>query len=181
MGKLWVGYNELDWLGECILKAVEPKLKSDFFKHHRDGYKAIHVIRRSNQHGNFLEIFEFRSVSRQGVIHIPEGMQRHGWVAFAKFCKDRRGHSTEVTHLNFHRNRAMHGGLGLNKCEEGSQLKITHKDRHLKNNASIAVKNALVKTDKEGSQVPSWYDGSFTLGVNAHVGLVVNKEPNGMF
>ncbi|GMY26974.1 hypothetical protein FCV25MIE_22216, partial [Fagus crenata] len=38
----------------------------------QDGYKALHVIRRSNQHGQLLEISEFHSGSRQGVIRIPE-------------------------------------------------------------------------------------------------------------
>ncbi|GMY21587.1 hypothetical protein FCV25MIE_16828 [Fagus crenata] len=50
--------------------------------------KALHVIRCSNKHGMFLEIPEFHSGSHQGVIRIPEGAERQGWVHFSKLCKE---------------------------------------------------------------------------------------------
>lgn len=64
LGNIWVGYNDLDWLGNCIKKIVESNLNGDIFKHHRDGYKAIHVICCSNRNGNFFEVSEFHSGSR---------------------------------------------------------------------------------------------------------------------
>lgn len=80
VGKLWVGNNNLIWLGDVIDQAVKSQSLGEFFKHRRDGYKAIHVIRRSNKNGTFLETSEFHSGSRQGVIRIPEGVARQGWI-----------------------------------------------------------------------------------------------------
>jgi hypothetical protein len=146
-----VGFKKFEWLGDCILKVIEPNTKYDFFKHYRDGYKAIHVIRRSNQHGSFLEVSEFHSGTRQGVIRIPKGMQRLGWVAFANFCKDQRGPSNIMFHQrpNHHQSRAVDDVSGPNKLAEGSKPKISYKDLNLNNNVSIAVENALIYTDKE--------------------------------
>ena len=87
VGQLWLGKNDSTWMGDVIDQAVKSRNSGEFFKHRRDGYKALHVIRRSNKHGMFLEISEFHSGSRQGVIRIPEGAERQGWVHFSKLCK----------------------------------------------------------------------------------------------
>ena len=87
VGQLWLGNNDLTWLGDILDQVVKNGKSDEFFKHRRDGYKALHVIRRSNKHGMFLEISEFHSGSRQGVIRIPEGAERQGWVHLSKLCK----------------------------------------------------------------------------------------------
>ena len=48
VGKLWLGNNDLLWLGDIIDQVVKSQTLRDFFKHRREGYKALHVIRRSN-------------------------------------------------------------------------------------------------------------------------------------
>ena len=78
MGKLWLGQKDLEWLGDCIEKAMRHQKDDEFVQHHRDGYKAIHAIRRSNQNGSFLELSEFHSGSRQGVLRVPAGVDWQG-------------------------------------------------------------------------------------------------------
>jgi hypothetical protein len=73
LGKIWIGSKDIEWLGIAIDNAINHGTTRNFFKHCRDGYKAVHVIQRSNWNGHFLEISEFHSGSRQGVIRIPEG------------------------------------------------------------------------------------------------------------
>ena len=87
VGQLWLGYNDLTWLGDVLYQVIKSGKSGKFFKHQRDGYKALHVIHCSNKHGMFLEISEFHSGSRQGVIRILEGAERQGWVHFSKLCK----------------------------------------------------------------------------------------------
>jgi hypothetical protein len=68
LGTLWLRNKDMTWLSDTINKAVQSRTRGDFFKHRWDGYKALHVIRRSNQHGNFLEVSKFHSGSCQSVI-----------------------------------------------------------------------------------------------------------------
>jgi hypothetical protein len=75
------------WLGNTINKAVAIGTVGEFFRHHRDGYKAIHVIRRSNQYGKCIEVSKFHSGSRQGVIRIPKDAAQQGWLQFSILCK----------------------------------------------------------------------------------------------
>jgi hypothetical protein len=71
LGKIWLGLKDMGWLGNTMeMAASNDTVGKDFFRHHRDGYKAIHVIRRSNQHGQYLEVSEFHSGARKGVIRI---------------------------------------------------------------------------------------------------------------
>ncbi len=87
LGKLWLGTKELVWLRESIDKAILANTSREFFEHRRDGYKALHVIRRFNPHDNFLEVSDSHSFSHQGVIRIPEGEKRKGWTDFSLLCK----------------------------------------------------------------------------------------------
>ncbi len=41
LGNLWLGTQDLDWLKGCIDKAILANTSGEFFKHHRDGYKAL--------------------------------------------------------------------------------------------------------------------------------------------
>ena len=68
------------WLGNTIDMAASKTTGGEFFRHHRDGYKAIHAICCSNQHGQYLEISEFHSGSCKGVICIPAGLEQQGWA-----------------------------------------------------------------------------------------------------
>ena len=87
LGKIWIGSKDIEWLGIAIDNAINHGTTRNFFKHCRDGYKAVHVIQRSNRNGHFLEISEFHSGSRQGVIRIPEGKARQGWLEFSQLCR----------------------------------------------------------------------------------------------
>ena len=84
MGKLWLGQKDLEWLGDFIEKAMIHKKDGEFVQHRRDGYKAIHAIHQTNQNGSFLELSEFHSGSRQGVLRVPAGVDWQGWVDFSK-------------------------------------------------------------------------------------------------
>ena len=84
MGTVWLGTNDLDWVRSCIDTAVTTSLSGEFFRYHQNGFKAIHVILRSNSNGKFLEVLEFHSGSRQGVLCIPEGEAKKSWSVFSK-------------------------------------------------------------------------------------------------
>ena len=135
MGKLWLGQKDLEWLGDCIEKAMRHQKDGEFVQHRRDGYKAIHAIRRSNQNGSFLEISEFHSGSRQGVLRVPAGMEWQGWVDFSKQCKG-------LWNINFRR-KAEVGGDGNNKGKESQEPQIMQEDTNFKKPVSVAVNNAI--------------------------------------
>ena len=88
LGKIWLGLHDMVWLGNTIEKVAKVDMGGDFFRNHRDGYKAIHVLRRSNQHGLYFEVSEFHNGSRKGVISIPAVLAQQGWVQFSCMCKD---------------------------------------------------------------------------------------------
>jgi hypothetical protein len=135
MGKLWLGQKDLEWLGDCIEKAMRHQKDGEFVQHRRDGYKAIHAIRRSNQNGSFLELSEFHSGSRQGVLHVPAGVDWKGWVDFSKQCKG-------FWNTNF-RCRAELGGVGNNKGKESHEPQMVREDTNFRKPVSVAINNAF--------------------------------------
>jgi hypothetical protein len=139
LGKIWLGLKDMVWLGNTIEKAASKDTVGDFFRHHRDGYKAIHVIRRSNQNGQYLEISEFHSGSRQGVLRIPTGVARKGWLQLATLCK---GIQTKHTASNVH--RGVVAGAGVREKEvAGTKPNITHRNRKFQNSVTDAMKKAV--------------------------------------
>jgi hypothetical protein len=141
LGKIWLGLKDLVWLGNTIEKAASnDTVGKDFFRHHRDGYKAIHVIRRSNQHGQYLEVSEFHSGARKGVIRIPAGLEKQGWKQFAFFCK---GHQNNQV-LSSNDRRGVGVGAAVTEKEvEGNNPKIMHKDHIFQTHVTAAVKSAV--------------------------------------
>ena len=135
MGKLWLGQKDLEWLGDCIEKSMRHQKDGEFVKHWRDGYKAIHVIRGSNQNGSFLEISEFHSGSRQVVLRVPAGLEWQGWFDFSKQCK-------AFWNTNFRR-RAEVGGDGNKKGKESNEPQIVQADTNFKKPVSDPVNNAI--------------------------------------
>uniref|UniRef100_A0A2N9IB59 Uncharacterized protein n=1 Tax=Fagus sylvatica TaxID=28930 RepID=A0A2N9IB59_FAGSY len=141
LGKIWLGLKDMGWLGTTIEKAASnDTVGKDFFRHHRDGYKAIHVIRRSNQHGHYLEVSEFHSGARKGVIRIPAGLEKLGWKQFADFCK---GHQNNQVLFTNDRRRMVVGAPVIEKEVEGSTPKITHKDRIFETHVTAVAKSAV--------------------------------------
>jgi hypothetical protein len=109
--------------------AASKATGGDFFRHHRDGYKAIHVIRRSNQYGQYLEVSEFHSGSRKGVIRIPAGLEQQGWAQFSLFCKGHQKQATLPQRQNTNdRRREVARAAGTNKAIEGGKPQIMHQD-----------------------------------------------------
>ena len=84
---MWLGTNDVDWVWTCVDKAISTSLSGEFFRHRRNGFKALHVILRSNPNGKYLEVLEFHSGSRQGVLRIPEGEMKKSWSVFSNLCK----------------------------------------------------------------------------------------------
>jgi hypothetical protein len=158
LGKIWLGLKDMGWLGNTIEKAASnDTVGQDFFRHHRDGYKAIHVIRRSNQHGQYLEVSEFHSGARKGVIRIPAGLEKQGWRQFAFFCK---GHqNTQVLPTNDRRGVGM-GAAVTEKAVEGNNPKIMHKNHTFQTHVTAAVKSAVGSISADTQKI-----------VNAHVQL----------
>ena len=131
------------WLGNTIEKAASKDTVGDFFRHHRDGYKAIHVIRRANQNGQYLEISEFHSGSRKGVLRIPTGVEQRGWLQIAALCK---GVQTKHTVSNVRRGEVA-GAVVMDK-EVGLwamkiKPKIKHQNQSSQNSVTDAVKMAV--------------------------------------
>ena len=131
------------WLGNTIEKAASKDTVGDFFRHHRDGYKAIHVIRRANQNGQYLEISEFHSGSRKGVLRIPTGVEQRGWSQIAALCK---GVQTKHTVSNVRRGEVA-GAVVMDK-EVGLwamkiKPKIKHQNQSSQNSVTDAVKMAV--------------------------------------
>ena len=164
LGKIWLGLKDMGWLGHNIEKAASnDTVGQDFFRHHRDGYKAIHVIRRSNQHGQYLEVSEFHSGARKGVIRIPAGLEKQGWKQFAGFCK---GHqNTQILPTNDRRGVGEGVAVSEKKVEE-SLPKIMHKNLMSQTHVTAAVKSAVGSLSAE-TQKPI---------VNTHVLLNLKLE-----
>uniref|UniRef100_A0A2N9HAP6 Reverse transcriptase zinc-binding domain-containing protein n=1 Tax=Fagus sylvatica TaxID=28930 RepID=A0A2N9HAP6_FAGSY len=114
--------------------------------HQRDGYKAIHVIRRSNQYGLYLEVSEFHSGSRKGVIRIPAGVEKQGWAQFSVFCT---GHQNLAQKSTNERRRDVDKAAVMSKESEGGKPQILHQDFVFQNHATDPGKKAaaLISVD----------------------------------
>uniref|UniRef100_A0A2N9HXJ9 Reverse transcriptase domain-containing protein n=1 Tax=Fagus sylvatica TaxID=28930 RepID=A0A2N9HXJ9_FAGSY len=152
-------------LGRSMGKA-KVDMGGEFFRNHRDGYKAIHVLRRSNQHGLYLEVSEFHSGSRKGVIRIPAGLEQQGWFQIACMCKNDRNMQNPaklpMKELTNDRRRVAAGGAVPNKEVEGAKPQILQNQNHV----TAAVKKAvsLISIDSPSDTV------------NARVFLSLNLE-----
>jgi hypothetical protein len=135
----------MGWLGTTIDMAASKATVGDFFRHQRDGYKAIHVIRRSNQYGLYLEVSEFHSGSRKGVIRIPAGVEKQGWAQFSVFCI---GHQNLAQKSTNERRRNVDKAAVMSKESEGGKPQILHQDFVFQNHASDPGKKAaLISVD----------------------------------
>jgi hypothetical protein len=176
LGTLWLRNKDMKWLSDSIDKAVQSHTHGDFFKHRRDGYKALHVIRRSNQHGNFLEVSEFHSGSRQSVIRIPEGVERQGWVDFSMLCKEfwttTQASTGDAPYGGVHEKRkGVAGEQNFRWTSKGKEPKITPK---FENRVHVGVKSApRVKTKDTNGKFQS---NTANHGVNTRVGLNIQLE-----
>ncbi|GMY33690.1 hypothetical protein FCV25MIE_28932, partial [Fagus crenata] len=90
----------------------------EFFRQHRTGYKSIHVTRRANANGKFLEVSEFHSGSRQGALHIPKGETKSGW------------------------SRVVNVDMGTHMAREGNLPKISHANHNPMHHVAAAVNSA---------------------------------------
>uniref|UniRef100_A0A2N9HC19 Reverse transcriptase zinc-binding domain-containing protein n=1 Tax=Fagus sylvatica TaxID=28930 RepID=A0A2N9HC19_FAGSY len=121
---------------------------------------------RSNQHGLYLEVSEFHSGSRKGVIRIPAGLEQQGWFQFACMCKDYRNMQNPaklpMKELTNDRRRVAAGGAVPNKEVEGAKPQILQNQNHV----TAAVKKAvnLISIDSPSDTV------------NARVLLSLNLE-----
>ena len=171
----------MHWLSDTIDKAVQFRTRGDFFKHRRDGYKAIHVIRRSNQHGHFLEVSEFHSGSRQSVIRIPAGEERKGWVNFSLMCKgfwEATRTAQGPTHNDAQDSRM--GAAGKSNSRWASKGKEPQSKLQFENSANLGVNAALgiMTKDTNGNHacLANPVSNSVCPLVNARVGLTINME-----
>ena len=176
VGKLWLGNNDLLWLGDIIDQAVKSQSLGEFFKHRRDGYKAIHVIRRANKHGTFLETSEFHSGSRQGVIRIPEGEARQGWRQFSRLCRGFKASTVVPQRQNpighdRERRKGQTGGEGLYRETERRE---PHISQNFESGISVNVNPAVAVMANDTLNIPINTNANPT--VNARVALVINME-----
>jgi hypothetical protein len=131
MGKVWLGTNDLDWVRTCVDTAVSTSVSGEFFRHRRNGYKALHVILRSNPNGKFLEVSEFHSGSRQGVLRIPEGETKKGWSDFSNLCQGFRDHKPQrVQAANDNQRQAEFRDVETRMGMEGILPNIPHADHN---------------------------------------------------
>lgn len=141
----------MGWLGTTIDMAASKATVGDFFRHQRDGYKAIHVIRRSNQYGLYLEVSEFHSGSRKGVIRIPAGVEQQGWAQFSLFCKGNQNQAPLSQRQNStnERSREVAKAAVMSKESEGGKPQILHQDFVFQNHATDPGKKAaaLISVD----------------------------------
>ena len=168
VGKLWLGYNNLIWLGDVIDQAVKSRSLGEFFKHRCDGYKAIHVICRSNKHGTFLESSEFHSGSRQGVIRIPEGVARQGWLQFSNLCKGFKA-STVVLQRQIpigHDCQRRKGKTG----DEGLHREIEGREPHISQNIEPGIPVNVNPTEEVMA------NDTFNIPINIHTNPIINAR-----
>jgi hypothetical protein len=76
---IFVQRNELAWLVRTVEDIVEKETSEVFWDQSRAGYPRIIVEKRSNRHGRFLTIEEFKGRRRVGAVLIPEGWYGQGW------------------------------------------------------------------------------------------------------
>ena len=173
--------KDIEWLGKSIDEAINHDAKSDYFKHRRDGYKALHVIRRSNHFGQFLELSEFHSGSRQGVLCIPEGKAKQGWVQFATLCKgfwDRAEPAKGVDGVREHR-RVDYGNRVSKKGKEVCVPRISpmEVENHPENPVIVAVNIGM--GDLESGQVEGQSNSDGEARVQLLLELSFVRGPDG--
>jgi hypothetical protein len=66
LGKIWIGSKDIEWLGTTIDSAINHGTARNFFKHRRDGYKAIHVVNDQTGMAIFLKSLSFTVVRAKG-------------------------------------------------------------------------------------------------------------------
>ncbi len=138
---MWLGTNDVDWVRTCVDTAISTSLSGEFFRHRRNGFKALHVILRSNPNGKYLEVLEFHSGSRQGVLRIPEGEMKKSWSVFSNLCKgfwDNNPLRGQATSAN--RRQVEFWDVETHMGMEGSLPKISHADH---NSVTTAVNTVL--------------------------------------
>ena len=140
LGNIWLGPRDIDWLGTSVEKAVRYGKTGDFFQHRCDGYKALHVIRRYNRHGQFLEISEFHSGSHQGVLRVLEGKARQGWSDFSLLCKNFWNRPAAVQADGGHDRRRKESGALVS---ENRMPRITQIDPKFEKHVTVAMNSAL--------------------------------------
>jgi hypothetical protein len=135
----------MGWLGTTIDMAASKATGGDFFRHQRDGYKAIHVIHRSNQYGQYLEVSEFHSGSRKGVIRIPAGVEQQGWAQFSLFCKGNQNQAPLSQRQNStnERSREVAKAAVMSKESEGGKPQIMHQDFVFQNHVTDTGNKAV--------------------------------------
>jgi hypothetical protein len=178
LGTLWLRNKDLTWLGDTIDKAVQSRSRGDFFKHRRDGYKALHVIRCSNQHGNFLEVSEFHRGSHQSVIRIPEGVECQGWVNFLKMCRGFWATTHAAAGVD------QYGGVHENRKGVASEPKIRWASKgkepiitpNFENRVNVGVKSDMGVKIKDTNGNKSRHSNTAHPTVNARVGLKIQLE-----
>lgn len=114
MGNIWLGSKDMFRLGKSIEKAVITGLVGELFRHHHDGYKAIHFIHRSNQCSVLCKVY-------WNTQNLP------------------KDHEIESNNDR----RRMATGVVPRKEEEGRKPLITHRDTNFKNHITDAVNKAV--------------------------------------
>ena len=155
-------------MGTFVDKRVHYGKTGDFFQHCRDGYKALHVIRRFNQHGQFLEISEFHSGSHQGVLRVLEGKARQGWSNFSFLCKSiwNRPAAVKVDDGVCDCRRGVIGALV--SSDENRMLRISPIDPKFENHVTVAMNSAM------GVKENPALEGNSDPEVNACVDITLN-------
>jgi hypothetical protein len=78
-----MGLEGVKWIGKCMSEVREWKgTRETFFKFFCDIYHAIELVCSKNNGGLYVEISEYHSGSRKGVIRVLEGRKLHGRAFF---------------------------------------------------------------------------------------------------
>ncbi len=156
MGKIWLGHSDMAWLRICVETAISSG-DGEFFRQRRTGYKSIHVTRRANANGKFLEVSEYHSGSRQGALRIPEGETKSGWVDFGRLCKDywEPNHQTTAATDGGNQRRVVNDDIGTRMAREGNLPKISHANPNPTQHVTIAVKSTISDVQKNLTGVNS--------------------------
>uniref|UniRef100_A0A2N9GX79 Reverse transcriptase domain-containing protein n=1 Tax=Fagus sylvatica TaxID=28930 RepID=A0A2N9GX79_FAGSY len=144
MGKIWLGHSDMDWLRVCVDTVVSSG-DGEFFRQCRTGYKSIHVTRRANANGKFLEVSEYHSGSRQGALRIPAGETKSGWVDFGQLCKTfwDPNHQTTAATNGGNQRRVVNVDMGTRMAREGNLPKISHANQNPTQHVAAAMNSAL--------------------------------------
>lgn len=66
-----------------------------FFRHVRLDNKALQALRQSNRGGMYVEIAMYQGGRRNGIICIPEGRQKQGWLLLGEMLQNFREGKTQ--------------------------------------------------------------------------------------